>query len=62
MGGVPQQPVGLLEVERFRVELPADPRQATVVFLVLRIGDGLQELGVIEDASHILGRTGPSTR
>src|SRR3954452_1790511 len=48
------------EVERVRIEAPADPLQHGRVLLVLGIADRLQKLLIAPDPTDILRRTGPS--
>src|SRR5687768_10460275 len=56
---VGQRLVDRPQVEGLGVEGPTDPLQHRVVFLVLGIADGLEELRVAPDAAAVLGRAGP---
>src|SRR5260370_31814252 len=45
-------------VERFGVEATADPPLHVLVFWMVRVADGFEEVGVAPDSAHVIGRTG----
>src|SRR5262245_46371991 len=45
--------------ERIRVELAAGPLQELFVLLMVRVGDGLEEVRVAPDPAHVLRRARP---
>ena len=59
--GVPQIPVDQVDVEPVRIEMPAGPAKVGAVVLVVRIADGLEEIGIGSGAADVLGRPGTGT-